>query len=407
MSAIGDVLTGNELSSAVLVRKAVLLSGMSATTLGSLLIAAILAYQSQLWVAAVLLCFATGACVWAYSAFKALKAGFASQIPAYAGRQKQAESYNSMLTSLETVVPLWRKTLDGGRENMEEAVTELSQRFDAIANNLDVALNSSDGSSIKQKEASIKDITDSATEAFEELWHSLDDSAHRDSQTFSMIESLEVQMSSLVKYTEEVKGIADQINLLALNAAIEAARAGEAGRGFAVVASEVRKLARKSADTGDNIQGVVSVVKTQVHGAVDQAKENFEASREAREQNQSTIRRTTEGINKRVSSIAQDAQALMKLKSDVEWQVQDVIVQFQFQDHLSQVLTHLSDALQDVEILMAERDTEDHEGFIYSVSQLLNQMKTRATTAFERDILEGRATQRPINADESSELTLF
>ena len=321
--------------------------------------------------------------------------------------QQHAESYKSLVSSLDDVVPLWRQTIDGGRENMEVAVTELSQRFDAIAGHLDVALNSNDDHAIQRKEASVKEITLSTKEAFEELWSSLDESAERDSETFRMIEALEQHTASLVSFSDEVKGIADQINLLALNAAIEAARAGEAGRGFAVVAEEVRKLAGQSSKTGDEIVAVVTEVKNQVSGAIRQAKQNFEASQQAREENQSTINRTISGINQRVSSIADDAQALMQLKSDVEWQVRDVIIQLQFQDQLSQVLSHVTEALEELESLLATRDGDDREGFVRDASELLQRMKSRATTAFERDIFEGRSATPDGHHAETSELTFF
>ncbi|MFW5723945.1 MAG: methyl-accepting chemotaxis protein, partial [Halochromatium sp.] len=263
--------------------------------------------------------------------------------------QVSQDAYQRLMASMQEVLPLWQRIITGGREEMETAVADLSARFDAIAEQMQVTLNAGDQSSLHKREQALKDVTQAAVQTFNELWASLDDSARRDAQTLEIIKSLSEQNGQLAHFSDQVQDIADQINLVALNATIEAAHAGEAGRGFTVVANEVRTLAKHSSTTGKEIKTLVTKINHQVDQVVSQTEDNVEASRDARENNQDSIGKTLGNINQRIESISEDAQILLRLKKDIEEQVSDVIVKLQFQDHLSQILTHFTDALRDLE----------------------------------------------------------
>lgn len=115
-------------------------------------------------------------------------------------------------------------------------------------------------SSNRQSEAGSHIIHDAAGEMLE-----IAAVVNSTASTIRGLEDLSTQISTIINV---IKEIADQTNLLTLNAAIEAARAGEQGRGFAVVADEVRKLAERTANSTEEITGMISRIQQETQRAV-------------------------------------------------------------------------------------------------------------------------------------------
>ena len=68
----------------------------------------------------------------------------------------------------------------------------------------------------------------------------------------------------IVEVLNFLRGLIDSTHVLGINASILAASAGKAGAGFAVVSHELRKLAKDSAASLKNIEGIVQGLESSI-----------------------------------------------------------------------------------------------------------------------------------------------
>ena len=159
---------------------------------------------------------------------------------------------------VENVSAQSNQAVAGQRTQIEQVATAMNQMS---ATSLEVARSAAAAVSSAH---SVNDETISGRGLVESQQGSIAALASEIDQSVRVINQLASDSQSISRVLEVIKSIAEQTNLLALNAAIEAARAGEQGRGFAVVADEVRTLAKRTQQSTEEIEQMI----TKLHGGV-------------------------------------------------------------------------------------------------------------------------------------------
>lgn len=326
--------------------------------------------------------------------------------------QQLSQTYKALLENyqhlLKDLLPIWQRQTELARHQLENSITELVGRFSDIHQRLQAAVASSATTASSMKgDTGLGGVIQFANTELGHITRTLRAAMEQRDELLTEISGLSKITVELSGMSAEVAGIASQTNLLALNAAIEAARAGEYGRGFAVVADEVRTLSTRSGETGARIGKRIEQVNSALQTTLDRTTEYAAQDSDRLSKSEGAIAQVLDQFQNSSENILQSAHILEQESAAVQSSVEEVLVNLQFQDRVSQILSHVTDDMEKLVGALADQETRLRHGesvTLIDIQEWLRAIQKTYTTLEQVDVHRGSAhSQTPSN----SEITFF
>ncbi|WP_339434616.1 methyl-accepting chemotaxis protein [Pseudomonas orientalis] len=368
------------------------------------------ASTANLVACAVLVLVGLGACAWSTGSQR--KALLRTTSRAQADQSTVDAAHNGMASRAQLdevllgAMPIWAKQVESSRHQTEEAIVSLANRFTGIATRLQDTVQASQqaaGELDGQSADGALEVLARSDSELSQVINSLKATQTSRDQTLAQVRSLTAYTKELRAMAADVAAIAAQTNLLALNAAIEAARAGEAGRGFAVVADAVRSLSNKSSETGQQMSAKVDIINNAITQLVQAASSSADQDSHSVAESENSIQRVLERFQNITGRLADSADLLKQESYGIRDEMTEVLVSLQFQDRVSQILSHVRDNMQALHDHLLQASQAPDQAVGVDARQWLARMEATYATDEQRRLHHGAAAAQ----QNSQDITFF
>ncbi len=309
----------------------------------------------------------------------------------------------------ESLAPVWSGQIETSRSQMENAVNALAERFGGIVDKLDSAVHASSSATDNVGNGKgIGAVFAGSERDMKAVVQSIEKAMASKTEMLGKIQGLQEFTRELTQMTEDVASIAAHTNLLALNAAIEAARAGETGRGFAVVAKEVRTLSNLSAETGKRMADKVAVISSAIVATCQAAESSLAQETRAMAASTQTIDGVLADFRAVTDTLLQASQLLKDESVEIQSEVGQALVQLQFQDRVSQILSHVKANIDSLPAALADNKQQyENDACLVPLDAGPMLAALQSTYAMADEFAVHGGKQRHIAAPADDELTFF
>ncbi|OIN92548.1 MAG: chemotaxis protein [Comamonadaceae bacterium CG1_02_60_18] len=292
------------------------------------------------------------------------------------------------------VTPVWGNHIESSREQMASAINSLTERFGGIVDKLDTTLRTATQAtdSVEGGGTDLVAVFDKSEKDLKALITVQQASMANMESMLTKVQGLDRFIAELQDMASDVARIAQQTNLLALNAAIEAARAGELGRGFAVVAKEFRMLSNQSGQSGKKIAETVKVISAAIVDTCTTVRESVLAEDQSLEAAHTTIDQVMADFRNITEAFQQSSDLLQSESMSIQSEVNQALVQMQFQDRVSQIMTQVVTNIERLPTILQEQQQHYAQTgalVAHDPQDMLDEMKKSYVMADQHVIHEG------------------